>query len=174
MTGAPIFAALGLVSLGVILLSEGNIGGVADVVFAKLNNSQLIVIPMFTFMAQVMIRSKVVDQLFDAAYALVGHIRGGLGVASVLSCTVFAAISGSSVATALTIGSAALPQMKRYGYRARDSYGVVAAGGTLGILLPPSAPLIIYAIVTESLDRRTFSCRHPTGLDHCYEFRCLL
>ena len=67
-----------------------------------------------------------------------------------LSCTVFAAISGSSVATALTIGSTAIPQMKRFGYRLRDTYGVVAAGGTLGILIPPSGPLILYGVVSET------------------------
>ncbi|MEM1049272.1 MAG: TRAP transporter large permease [Pseudomonadota bacterium] len=150
LIGAPIFAALGLTSIAVILISEGHVDAVADVVFAKLNNPLLTVIPMFAFMAHVMIRSKVVDHLYDAAHAMVRHIRGGLGVATVLACTVFAAISGSSVATALTIGSSALPQMKRYGYRDRDGYGVIAAGGTLGILIPPSAPLILYAIVTEA------------------------
>ncbi len=150
MTGAPIFAALGLTSLIVTLISEGHVDTVADTVFASLNNTHLTVIPMFAFMAHVMIRAKVVDHLYDAANAVVRHVRGGLGVATVLACTVFAAISGSSVATAMTIGSSALPQMKRYGYRDRDSYGVIAAGGTLGILIPPSVPLIIYAIVTES------------------------
>ena len=150
LTGAPIYVALGLTSLIVTLATEGHIGAVADTVFAKLNNTHLTVIPMFAFMAHVMIRSKVVDHLYDAANAMVRHVHGGLGVATVLACTLFAAISGSSVATALTIGSSAIPHMKRHGYRDRDSFGVIAAGGTLGILIPPSAPLIIYAIVTES------------------------
>jgi len=96
-----------------------------------------------------MIRSRVVDHLYEAANALFGHLRGGLGVATVAACTVFAAISGSSVATALTIGSTAIPQMQRFGYRAAAAYGVIAAGGTLGILIPPSGPMILYAIVTE-------------------------
>ncbi|MCR9219156.1 MAG: TRAP transporter large permease [Alphaproteobacteria bacterium] len=150
LTGAPIFAALGLGSLIVTLASEGHVNAVADTVFAKLNNNHLTAIPMFAFMAHVMIRSKVVDHLYEAANALVRHVHGGLGVATVLSCTIFAAISGSSVATALTIGSTAIPHMKRFGYRAREAYGVIAAGGTLGILIPPSGPLILYAIVTES------------------------
>ncbi len=150
LTGAPIFAALGLTSLIITVASEGHIDAVADTVFAKLNNTHLTVIPMFAFMAHVMIRSKVVDHLYEAANAMVRHVHGGLGVATVLACTLFAAISGSSVATALTIGSSAIPHMKRFGYRDRDSYGVIAAGGTLGILIPPSAPLIIYAIVTEA------------------------
>jgi len=150
LTGAPIFAGIGLASLVIMLLTEGNVNSAADTVFAKLNNEALTAIPMFAFMAHIMVRSKVVDDLYDAANAMVGHLRGGLGVATVLSCTIFAAISGSSVATALTIGSSAIPQMRRFGYRATDAYGVIAAGGTLGILIPPSGPLILYAIVTES------------------------
>lgn len=149
ITGAPIFAALGFASIIVALLTEGNINSMAASAFGKLNNGLLTAIPMFAFMAHIMIRSKVVDHLYDAANALFGHLRGGLGVATVAACTVFAAISGSSVATALTIGSTAIPQMKRFGYRATASYGVIAAGGTLGILIPPSGPMILYAIVSE-------------------------
>ncbi|WP_373236463.1 TRAP transporter large permease [Cohaesibacter celericrescens] len=150
LTGIPIFAGLALTSLAITILSEGSISSVADTVFAKLDNGLLTAIPMFAFMAHVMIRSKVVDDLYDAANAMVGHLKGGLGVATVLACTIFAAISGSSVATALTIGSSAIPQMKRFGYRPSDTYGVIAAGGTLGILIPPSGPLILYAIVSET------------------------
>ncbi len=150
LTGMPIFAGLGLASIAIMLVTEGSISSVADTVFAKLDNGLLTAIPMFAFMAHVMIKSKVVDDLYDAANAMVGHFKGGLGVATVLSCTIFAAISGSSVATALTIGSSAIPQMQRFGYRSRDAYGVIAAGGTLGILIPPSGPLILYAIVTET------------------------
>ena len=150
LTGAPIFAGLGIASIVLMLVAEGSIGSIADTVFGKLDTGLLTAIPMFAFMAHVMIRSKVVDDLFEAANALVRHLPGGLGVATVLSCTVFAAISGSSVATALTIGSSAIPQKQRYGYRPSDSYGVVAAGGTLGILIPPSGPLILYALVTET------------------------
>ncbi|MDF1729916.1 MAG: TRAP transporter large permease [Minwuia sp.] len=149
LTGAPIFAALGLASLIITLLTEGHVHSIADTVFAKLNNNLLTAIPMFAFMAFIMIRSKVVDHLYEAANAMVRHLPGGLGIATVLSCTVFAAISGSSVATALTIGTAAIPQMRRFGYPAHTAYGVIAAGGTLGILIPPSGPMILYAIVTE-------------------------
>ena len=149
LTGAPIFAALGFASIVVSLLTEGSINAMAETAFGKLNNGLLTAIPMFAFMAHIMIRSKVVDHLYEAANALFGHLRGGLGVATVAACTVFAAISGSSVATALTIGSSAIPQMERFGYRARTAYGVIAAGGTLGILIPPSGPMILYAIVTE-------------------------
>ncbi len=150
LTGVPIFAGLGVASIALMVLTEGSIGSIADTVFGKLDTGLLTAIPMFAFMAHVMIRSKVVDDLYDATNALVRHLPGGLGVATVMACTVFAAISGSSVATALTIGSSAIPQMERHGYRPSDAYGVVAAGGTLGILIPPSGPLILYAIVTET------------------------
>jgi len=80
----------------------------------------------------------------------VRHLPGGLGVATVGACTVFAAISGSSVATALTIGAAAVPLMIRYGYPPRVAYGVVAAGGTLGILIPPSGPMVLYGVVSDT------------------------
>jgi len=150
LTGVPIFAGLGLASVVLMLLTEGSIGSAADTVFGKLDTGLLSAIPLFAFMAHIMIRARVMDDLFATAHTLVRHLPGGLGVATVLSCTIFAAISGSSVATALTVGTSAIPQMKKFGYRARDAYGVVAAGGTLGILIPPSGPLILYAIVTET------------------------
>ncbi|MHA1523720.1 MAG: TRAP transporter large permease [Alphaproteobacteria bacterium] len=149
LTGLPIFAGLGLLSISLLVITGEPLSSVAEVVFGKLNIYLLIAIPLFAFMAHVMIRSKVVDDLYETAHVLVRHLPGGLGVATVLSCTIFAAISGSSVATALTIGASALPQMRRYGYRDRDAYGVIAAGGTLGILIPPSGPLILYGVITE-------------------------
>ena len=150
LTGMPIFAALALAATAILLLAEGSIGSIADTVFAHLDKSVLTTIPLFVFMAQVMIRAKVIDDLYDMANTLVGHVKGGLGVATVLACTIFAAISGSSVATALSIGASAVPQMKRLGYPEREALGVVAAGGTLGILIPPSGPMILYAIVSEA------------------------
>ncbi|MEQ9333137.1 TRAP transporter large permease [Thalassobaculum sp.] len=150
LTGMPIFAALGLASLGVLAVYEGKIASMADTVFASLDNPLLATIPMFAFMAHIMIKARVVDDLYDMANKLVGHVKGGLGFATILSCTIFATISGSSVATALTIGSIAIPQMQRFRYRPRDTYGIIAAGGTLGILIPPSGPMILYAIVTNA------------------------
>jgi len=150
LAGIPIFAALGLTAAGILLIFEGSLSSAGDTVFSHLNKPILTTIPLFVLMAQIMIRAKVIDDLFDFAHTAVGHIKGGLGVATVLACTIFAAISGSSVATALSIGSSALPQMKRYGYRRRDALGVIAAGGTLGILIPPSGPMILYAIVSEA------------------------
>ena len=150
LTGIPIFAALGLAAATIMMIAEGDIDGLGDAVYAHLDKPALATIPLFVFMAQVMIRAKVIDELYDFAHALIGHVKGGLGVATVIACTIFAAISGSSVATALSIGSSAIPQMKRFGYPERDALGVVAAGGTLGILIPPSGPMILYAIVSEA------------------------
>ena len=118
--------------------------------FGKLDTYLLVSIPLFTLMAHFMIRGKVVDDLFGAAHTLLRHLPGGMGVATVAACTVFAAISGSSVATALTIGSAAIPLMIRYGYSPRVAYGVVGGGGTLGILIPPSGPMVLFGVVSDT------------------------
>ena len=149
LSGMPIFAALGLAAAAILLIFEGGVAGMSGTVYAHLDKPILATIPLFVFMAHVMIRARVIDDLYFMAHTVVGHIKGGLGVATVLSCTVFSAISGSSVATALSIGSTAIPQMQRYGYPERDALGVVAAGGTLGILIPPSGPMILYAVVSE-------------------------
>lgn len=150
LSGIPIFAALSLTGTGILLAFEGSVAGIADTVFTHLNKPILMTIPLFVFMAQLMIRAGVVDDLFELANTMIGHLRGGLGVATVMSCTIFAAISGSSVATALSIGSTAIPQMKKFGYPERSALGVVAAGGTLGILIPPSGPMILYAVVADA------------------------
>jgi C4-dicarboxylate transporter DctM subunit len=150
LTGVPVFAGLTLFATGILLVAEGKLGGLGDLVFGKLNTYLLVAIPLFTLMAHFMIRGKVVDDLFGAANTLLRHLPGGMGVATVVACTIFAAISGSSVATALTIGSAAIPLMIRYGYAPRVAYGVVGAGGTLGILIPPSGPMVLFGVVSDT------------------------
>lgn len=149
-TGMPMFAALFLFSVGVLLVAEGNVAALGEFVFGKLNIYLLVAIPLFMLMAHFMVRGKVVDDLYATAHTLTRHLPGGLGIATVLACTVFAAISGSSVATALTIGAIAIPQMLRYGIAPRSAYGVVAGGGTLGILIPPSAPMVLYGLVADT------------------------
>ena len=150
LTGLPVFAGLTLFGTALLYAAEGHLGGIGDLIFGELNTYLLVAIPLFTLMAQFMIRGKVVDDLFGAAHTFLRHLPGGMGVATVAACTVFAAISGSSVATALTVGSAAIPLMVRYGYPARVAYGVVAAGGTLGILIPPSGPMVLYGVVSDT------------------------
>jgi tripartite ATP-independent transporter DctM subunit len=107
------------------------------------------VIPMFMLMGAFVSVSGVSKELFKAANAFIGHLRGGLGVATVLACGGFAAICGSSVATAATFSTVAYPEMRRYGYPQSFSTGVIAAGGTLGAMLPPSTVLAVYAILTQ-------------------------
>jgi len=150
LTGVPVFAGLTLFATAIVYGAEGNLGGMADLVFGKLDTYLLVAIPLFTLMAHFMIRGKVVDDLFGAAHTLLRHLPGGMGVATVAACTVFAAISGSSVATALTIGSAAIPLMIRCGYSPRFAYGVVGGGGTLGILIPPSGPMVLFGVVSDT------------------------
>jgi len=107
------------------------------------------VIPMFMLMGAFVSVSGVSRELFRAANSFIGHLRGGLGVATVLACGGFAAICGSSVATAATFSSVAYPEMRRFGYPQSFSTGVIAAGGTLGAMLPPSTVLAVYAILTQ-------------------------
>jgi len=148
--GMPMFAALFLLPLGVLFYVEGAVPALGEMVIGKLDGYLLVAIPLFMLMAHIMVRGRVVDDLYNAAFALLRGVRGGVGIATVVACTIFAAISGSSVATALTIGKIAIPQMLRYGMSRRGAFGVVAGGGTLGILIPPSAPMVLYAYVTET------------------------
>ncbi len=150
LTGVPVFAGILLYAAVLLVAVEGKLGGIGDLVFGKLDTYLLVSIPLFTLMAHFMIRGKVVDDLFGAANTMLRHIPGGMGIATVVACTIFAAISGSSVATALTIGSAAIPLMIRYGYSPRVAYGVVGGGGTLGILIPPSGPLVLFGVVSDT------------------------
>jgi C4-dicarboxylate transporter DctM subunit len=149
-TGLPIFAGLTLFGGALLIATQGGLGSISEVVFGELNRNLLVAIPQFAFMAHVMLKSRIVDDLYGTAYTLTRHLPGGVGIATIAACTVFAAISGSSVATALTIGSVAIPQMIRFGYEPRAAYGLVAAGGTLGILIPPSGPMVLYGVVTDS------------------------
>src|SRR5438309_2112430 len=107
------------------------------------------VIPMFMLMGAFVSVSGISRELFKAANSMIGHLRGGLGVATVVACGGFAAICGSSVATAATFSGVAYPEMRRFGYPQSFATGVIAAGGTLGAMLPPSTVLAVYAILTQ-------------------------
>ena len=119
--GMPMFAALFLLPLAVLLWVEGGVPALGEMVIGKLDGYLLVAIPLFMLMAHVMVRGRVVDDLYGAAFALLRRVRGGVGIATVAACTVFAAISGSSVATALTVGKIAIPQMLRYGMSRRGA-----------------------------------------------------
>src|SRR5437868_9510920 len=122
------------------------------------------VIPMFMLMGAFVSVSGVSRELFRAANSMIGHLRGGLGVATVLACGGFAAICGSSVATAATFSSVAYPEMRRYGYPQSFSTGVIAAGGTLGAMLPPSTVLAVYGLITQQDIGKLFQAGILPGL----------
>lgn len=128
----------------------------ASEAFTLGTSPELVVIPLFILMGNVASATGMSRLLYDAAHALIGHVRGGLASATILGCGGFAALSGSSVASALTMGKVALGQMDRFNYDTRLSTGVVAAGGTLGILIPPSTGFVVYAILTEQSIGRLF------------------
>ena len=110
----------------------------------------LSVVPLFILMGTLIQRANISDELYEAGYAWVGKYKGGLAMATVLSCAGFSAVSGSSLATAATMSRVAMPPMRKYKYRDSLAAGTLAAGGTIGIMIPPSVPMIIYGIVTET------------------------
>ncbi len=146
----PVAFALG--GLGVILLALKGFPLVAvpQRLHGAMDSFELLAVPMFLLMSNILLKGGVGRDLYAAVQSWVGHWPGGLGVATILSCTLFSAISGSSVATAATIGTVAIPEMSKRGYGKPFVYGMLAAGGTLGILIPPSIPLILYGVVAEA------------------------
>ena len=132
--------------------------------FARFASYDLSVIPLFILMGHFATQGGISRALFRFAAALMGGFKGGLAMASVLASAAFGSICGSSVATAATITSVALPEMKRHGYSGRLATGTLAAGGTLGILIPPSVPLVIYAILTEQNIAKLFAAAMVPGV----------
>ena len=149
LAGVPVAFALG--GLGLILLASHGFSPlmVPQSLFSAIDNFVLLAVPLFLLMSNILLKGGVGRDLFAAVQSWVGHWPGGLGVATIISCAIFASISGSSVATAATIGTVAIPEMIERGYGRRFVLGLLAAGGTLGILIPPSIPMIIYGVVTE-------------------------
>lgn len=134
-------------------IAFSNLSGEA---FEAASNYNLLVIPMFMLMGSLAGVSGMSNHIFNAAYRWMGHLRGGLASATVVACAGFAALSGSSLACAVTMGRVALPAMKRYKYDDALATGSVAAGGTLGFLIPPSGGMIIYAVLTDQSIGRLF------------------
>lgn len=122
----------------------------ANMPYAKLSEGALAVIPLFILMGYFASRAGVSEKAYEMAYKLVGHMRGGLAIATVFACAAFAATSGSSIATSAAVGRIALAEMKRFRYNDAISTGTIASAGLLGILIPPSIMLVVYGIVTET------------------------
>ena len=120
-----------------------------NLAYARLSNYDLVVIPLFLLMGQFATHGGLSKALFRFVAAFMGHFRGGMAIASIGACAGFGAICGSSLATAATMGQVALPELRRFGYSGSLATGCLAAGGTLGIMIPPSVPLVIYAILTQ-------------------------
>ncbi|HSV50578.1 MAG TPA: TRAP transporter large permease [Burkholderiaceae bacterium] len=132
--------------------------------FARFAGYDLSVIPLFILMGHFATKGGISKALFEFAAGVMGRFKGGLAMAALLACAAFGAISGSSVATAATITGVALPEMKRHGYSSRLATGTLAAGGTLGIQLPPSIVLVIYAILTEQNITKLFAAAVVPGI----------
>lgn len=162
--GLPIFAALG--GLSMVLLLSGHTPGisVAQVAIDKLNGETILAVPFFVIAAQFMERGGIAKSLIDMAEVWLGRLRGGLGLTCVGATTVFAAVSGSSVATALAMATILVPAMLARGYDRPFALGVVGASGTLGILIPPSIILVIYGLVAEASIPRLFLAGIIPGL----------
>lgn len=162
--GAPIYLALGLSALLGFYIADLPLLASAEIVYNSLTPFTLMAVPFFVITANLMTAGGISDALVKFARVWVGHLWGGLGVATILACAIFSAISGSSVATALAIGAISIPAMVAAGYDRGYAMGVTAAGGTLGILIPPSIPLILYGFITDQSVVALFSAALIPGL----------
>jgi C4-dicarboxylate transporter DctM subunit len=162
--GMPIFLVLGACAAVLYAVSGQPMIGVAQVIIDHLNSSTLMSLPLFVMAAAFMRQGGVAKALVDVSAAWLGGIRGSLGLVTVVACTLFAAICGSSVATALAMGTILLPAMIEKGYPRSFALGVIGASGTIGIVIPPSLALILYGIVAEQSVPRLFLAGILPGL----------
>jgi C4-dicarboxylate transporter DctM subunit len=162
--GMPIFLVLGACAAVLYVVSGEPLIGAAQVIIDHLNSSTLMSLPLFVMAAAFMRQGGVAKALVDVSAAWLGGIRGSLGLVTVVACTLFAAICGSSVATALAMGTILLPAMLEKGYPRSFALGVIGASGTIGIVIPPSLALILYGIVAEQSVPRLFLAGILPGL----------
>jgi len=142
-------AVVGFVGFSVLTSVQGGLSMISRSMYEVFVSYDLTTIPLFILMGQLAFNAGISRRLFSTAYRFFGHIRGGLAMATVSACTAFGAVCGSSPATAATMATVAIPEMKRFGYRDRLGAGAVAAGGGLGMVMPPSVVLIVYGVLTE-------------------------
>lgn len=149
----PMAFAMGIVGFcGIAYKLNFNVAAasIAQITYETGLSYTLSVIPLFILMGNFVVRAKMSDELYHAAYTFLGHKRGGLAMSTIIACAGFGAICGSSIATAATFTKVSYPSMRRYGYSDKLAAGSIAAGGTLGILIPPSVIMVIYGIMTET------------------------
>ncbi|MEC5293277.1 TRAP transporter large permease [Aurantimonas sp. C2-6-R+9] len=149
--GIPVAYVLGFVSIiGLVFVSGfANLPSLAHTYFETLNSFILIAVPLYILMSNLLLEGKVSEKLFVAASRVLARTPGGVGLATLVGCGAFAAMCGSSVATTSAIGTVAMPELEKRGYPKRFSAGLTATGGTLGILIPPSIPLLLYGAITN-------------------------
>jgi C4-dicarboxylate transporter DctM subunit len=157
-------ALVGFLGFAVIVGFGPALGLLKQVPYSTFADYNLSVIPLFILMGSFAFAAGMSENLFNAVYKWIGHFRGGVAQATIVACACFAAISGSSLATAATLGAVALPEMKKYKYDDGLATGAVAAGGSVGILIPPSVILIIYGIITEQSIGKLFLAGFIPGI----------
>ena len=149
LASLPVAFSLGSLGLGLLVTGGFSPLMAPQAILSTLDGFILLAVPLFLLMSNILLYGGCGKDLYAAVQAWVGHWPGGLAIATIVSCGIFAAISGVSVATAATIGVVAIPEMIERGYNKKFVYGLLAAGGTLGILIPPSLPMIVYGFITE-------------------------
>ncbi|HEU0200823.1 MAG TPA: TRAP transporter large permease [Burkholderiaceae bacterium] len=166
LIGIPIAVSMFVVGAGAGLLAFGwpFVESIGSVIWGTQNENLLTSIPLFILLGELLLRSGIADRMYVTLAAWLGRLPGGLLHTNIGCCALFAATSGSSVATAATVGTVALPSLKARGYSMRDSLGSIAAGGTLGILIPPSVNMIVYGSLTNNSIGRLFIAGIVPGL----------
>jgi tripartite ATP-independent transporter DctM subunit len=166
LSGAPVAFCLGIVAIGFLVWAEGlhALGFVPDIFYGALDSFALLSIPMFILMGGAVASSRAGADLYEALDRWLYRVPGGLLASNLGACAIFAALSGSSPATCAAIGKMGVPEMRRRGYPDEVATGSIAAGGTLGILIPPSITLIVYGIATETSIGRLFAAGLLPGL----------
>ena len=155
--GVPVAYALGLsASAYFILMHPELLPILPQRLFSGMNNYALISLPLFILMGNIMNKSGITERLINLCLSMVGHLRGGLGLVNVLSSMIFGGISGSSVSDTASIGSILIPEMKKRGYPVRFAAGITVASSTMGMIIPPSVPIVLFAIVTQESVGRLF------------------